>query len=300
MRFLTALAGFAAVAYAIGEVDIKVNADVEVASVAHVDVNAQVDIEAFRRQASGYRCPHSMSYCPWTKSCSCAPGQKLDPIAKVCVGAQLTGAWPEPDVSVYATANVKLGTFCAISPTRIVKYNPKHEYCQASLDTITFVALADIEVEVAALVEIDLNANISVELKNVCAALSGLYLKSLVDAVVLFNTNAFGLLTLVADVQANLSVGLLGLVNGLTCKLGLGNCKYDCVAYCTKGCKNYVEVVGEVGGHITGLVGLCILPKIILVIGVGQQIVEYVVESLLCLVGGLVKTVLSTFNCHCH
>lgn len=306
MRFITSVAGFAAIASAHSLIglgaDVDVNADVEVAAIAHaqVDVNVDVDLSLARGKHSGYKCPKTMSYCPWTKSCSCAPGQTLDLVANICVGDVLTGAWPEPDVSVFATVDVKLGTFCAASPTKIVKYDPHHEYCQASLNTVTFCGAADIELEIAAQVEIDLNANISADLKNVCAGLSGLYLESLVDAVIAFNTDILGLATISADVRANLSLGLLKIVNGLTCKLGLGKCNFDCVAHCAKGCKNYIDVDAEIGAEINGLVGLCILPNVVLTINAAKHIVAHVIDSLLCLVGGIVKSLLSTFDCHCH
>jgi hypothetical protein len=204
-----------------------------------------------------------------------------------------------PDIKVFASVDVELAAFCAKSPTKIVKYNPKHEYCQAGLDTITFVAAASIEIEVAAEIEIDIHANISVDLKNVCAALSGLYLETLVDAVVAFNTDVLGLAVVDVDIELDLGLGLLKTLNGLTCKLGLGKCNFDCVAYCTKGCANYVDVVGEIGGRITGLVGLCILPNVILVVNSLKVVVNVVIDSLLCLVGGIIRTVLTTFDCHC-
>lgn len=299
MRFITAVAGLAGLASASV---LGLNADVKVGSIAHVkaDVDLDVDILSAKKANAGYKCPNSMGYCPWTKACSCPPGQKLDlKVTKGCVGDKIVGAWPEPDINVHGAVNVKLATFCAASPTKIVKYNPKHQYCQAGLDTIAFVALASIEIEVAAEVEIDIHANISADLKNVCAALSGLYLESVVDAVVAFNTGVLGLVAVDADIKASLGLDLLKIVNGLTCKLGVGKCNYDCVAYCTKGCPNYIDVVGDLGGRITGLVGLCILPKVILVVNSLKVVVNLVVDQLLCLVGGLIKTVLSTFNCNC-
>ncbi|OAQ72540.1 hypothetical protein VFPPC_15156 [Pochonia chlamydosporia 170] len=301
MRFITALAGLAGLASATVGVNADVEAEVQVGGLVHVDVDVDLDISILKAKKAnaGYKCPHNMSYCPWTKACACAPGQKLDLKTKACVGKKLEGAWPKPDISIYASADVKLGAFCAKSPTKIVKYNPKHEYCQASLLTVVFAAVADIELELKADVEIDLKANISADLKNVCGALTGLYLESVVDAVVAFNTDLLGLAVIEADVQASLGLGLLKLVKGLTCKLGLTKCNYDCVAYCTKGCPQYIDVVGELGGRITGLVGFCILPNVILVVNSLKVVVNVVVEGLLCLVGGLIKTILSTFDCNC-
>ncbi|KAG5985092.1 hypothetical protein E4U55_001596 [Claviceps digitariae] len=319
MHVIAALARFAALASATSLVglgaDVSVNADVEVASVAHanVDASANVDLTAAREKYAGYECPKTMSYCRWTKACACPPGQKFDLVAGICVGTVLTGAWPEPDISAYATVDVNLGSFCAASPTKIVKYNPHHKYCQASLDTITFCAPASIEVELAAEVDynvdvdvevdIDINANISADLKNVCAALFGLYIETVADAVIAFNTDILGLATVAADIEANLSLDTFNRIQalqGLSCKLGFGKCNVDCVGYCTKGCKNYIEVDAEIGATIHGLVGFCILPKIILTINAAKHIVAHVVDGMLCLVGGLIKTVLSTFDCHCH
>ncbi|KAG6016592.1 hypothetical protein E4U54_001054 [Claviceps lovelessii] len=305
MYFVTALAGLAGMASATSLVGLS--ADVEIASVAHanIDVNANVDLSAARQTYAGYTCPQSMSYCRWTKACSCPPGQKLDLAAGICVGTILTGSWPEPDISAYVGVDVELGSFCAASPTKIVKYNPHHKYCQASLDTITFCAPASIglELDVDVDVEIDINAHISADLKNVCAALFGLYIETVVDAVIAFNTDILGLATVAADIEANVSLDTFKSIEALqgpSCKLGLGKCNVDCVGYCTKGCKNYIEVGAEVGASIHGLVGFCILPKVILTLNAAKHIVAHVVDGLLCLVGGLIKTVLSTFDCHCH
>ncbi|KAG6012229.1 hypothetical protein E4U43_007893 [Claviceps pusilla] len=290
MYFVTALAGLAGMASATSLVGLS--ADVEIASVAH----ANTDVSA-----------NSMSYCRWTKACSCPPGQKLDLAAGICVGTILTGPWPEPDISAYVGVDVELGSFCAASPTKIVKYNPHHKYCQASLDTITFCAPTSIELELdvdlEVDVEIDINAHISAELKNVCAALFGLYIETLVDAVIAFNTDILGLATVAADIEASVSLATFKSIEALqgpSCKLGLGKCNVACVGYCTKGCKNYIEVGAEVGASIHGLVGFCILPKVILTLNAAKHIVAHVVDGLLCLVGGLIKTVLSTFDCHCH
>ncbi|KAG5946254.1 hypothetical protein E4U60_004396 [Claviceps pazoutovae] len=287
----------------------NVNAHVEVAAVAHAnaDLNAHADLNAARKKNSGYQCPKSMSYCPWTKACACPPGQKLDASSKTCVGNVQTGAWPEPDIKAYKTKDVELASFCAASPTKIVKYSPNHKYCQASLNNVAFCAPAsiqhDLSVKLDVEVDIDAHANVSAELKNVCAALFGLYVETVVDAVVAFNTQTLGLATATAEVKGSVSVNIFKSIQGLQgfgCRFGWGNCNVDCVAYCTKGCKNYVDVGAEVGGSINGLVGFCVLDKVILTLNATQQIVAHVVDGMLCLVGGLIKSVLSKFDCHCH
>lgn len=277
------------------------DADVKakVGSLLDLDVKAKVDVGAARRAAKGFRCPAGMSYCSWTKSCACPPGQKLDLRSKKCAGKRRTGAWPEPKTDVYASKGVKLATYCAVSPYRIVKYSPKHEYCQAGLNTIAFVAAADIAVEIGALADIDVKANISADLRAVVAGLAGLYLENVIDAVVLFNTNAFGHSVAQADVAAHVSLGLLGNLRGLFCAVGLGQCNFDCVSYCTKGCKNYIDVGAEVGASLESLVGLCVLPNVLLVANAARSVVTIAVDGLLCLVSGLLGGLLPLLNCNC-
>uniref|UniRef100_A0A1Y1LYW0 Secreted protein n=1 Tax=Photinus pyralis TaxID=7054 RepID=A0A1Y1LYW0_PHOPY len=298
MRFIAAFASLAGLASAT-VLGVNANADVAVGSLVDVDAKVSLSINNAKALYEGWECPHEMTYSPWAKSCNCFPGQWLNLNNKTCTGEKLTGPWPKPDVTVYASVNIQLGAFCAASPYKIVPYDEKHEWCQAGHFTVVFLADIAIALELIAGVEIDVNANISAELKNVCAALSGLYLESPVDAVVAFNTDILGLAVVEADIEASLGLGLLNIIKNLTCKLGLGKCNYDCVAYCTKGCPNYIDVVGELGGRLTGLVGFCILPKVILVVNSLKVVVNVVVDSLLCLVGGLIKTVLSTFDCHC-
>ncbi|KID90063.1 hypothetical protein MGU_02768 [Metarhizium guizhouense ARSEF 977] len=298
MRFIAALASLAGLASAT-VLGVSANADVAVGSQIDVDAQVSVNINNARALYKGYECPHEMIYSPWTKCCNCPTGQWLDLRNKTCVGDKIVGAWPKPDPTVYASVNIKLGAFCAAAPNKIVPYDEKHEWCQASLLNIVFLADIAIALELTPGVEIDVNANISVALKEVCAALSGLYLESVVDAVVAFNTDVLGLAVVEADIEASLGLGLFNIIKNLTCKLGIGKCNFDCVAYCTKGCPNYIDVVGELGGRITGLVGICILPKVILVVNSLKVVVNVVVDSLLCLVGGIIKTVLSTFDCHC-
>lgn len=304
MRFIAAFASLAGLASAtVLGVGVSANADVAVASQIDIDaeVSAEVSLNINNARAlyKDYKCPHEMTYSHWTKCCSCDPGQWLDLRKKTCVGDKIVGAWPKPNATVYGSVNIQLGAFCAAAPNKIVAYDEKHEWCQASPLTIVFLATEYIALELPAGGNIDINANISVALKEVCAALSGLYLESVVDAVIAFNTDFLDLPVIEADIEASLGVSLFSIIKNLTCKLGIGKCNFDCVAYCTKGCPNYIDVVGELGGRITGLVGICILPKVILVVNSLKVVVNVVVDSLLCLVGGIIKTVLSTFDCHC-
>lgn len=289
-------------------VDAEINAGVAAGAGAGVgahvgaDVQAGVNVDvAVNVAAKTFKCPKSMSYCPWAKSCSCAPGQKWDVKASVCVGDIIVGAWPEPEIDVFASVDVKLAKYCAASPTKICKYDTKHEYCQAGLDTIAFVAGVEIEAEVELLGhgEIDVEADISADLKAVVAGLRGLYVETAVDAALLFNTDIFGLATVAADIDAALHVGIMTKITALTCKLGLGTCKRDCVSFCEKGCANHIDVGAEVGAQITGIVGLCILPSVILCVNTAKVIVSVAVEHLLCMVGNIVKFVIHTFDCHC-
>ncbi|PHH74874.1 hypothetical protein CDD83_4490 [Cordyceps sp. RAO-2017] len=268
----------------------------------NANVGANVDVGAARRAGKNFKCPSTMSYCPWTKSCACQPGMKLDMGAKKCAGKKMTGAWPAPRTDVHHTKGVKLDKYCAVSPYKIVQYDAGHEYCQAGLNTITFVASADIAAEIAARagLDIDVRAGVSADLKAVVAGLAGLYLGSSVDAVVLFNTNLFGHGAVQADVAAHISLGLLGNLRGLFCGLGLGKCNFDCVSYCTKGCKNYIDVGANVGANLEGLVGLAILPNVLLIVDGAKHIVTVTVDGLLCIVGGLLKNLLGLFNCNCY
>ncbi|POR36567.1 Uncharacterized protein TPAR_03233 [Tolypocladium paradoxum] len=315
MRFTVALASLlastatAAVA-ADGDVVVRsplsVDANVDVKATVGADVDVDIKVDAAVKAAANFKCPSGMGYSCWTKACSCPPGMKFDLASKKCSGKEKTGAWPEIDLSVYASVGVGLGSFCAISPTHIVKYDAKHRYCQAGLDTIVFAAVASIAVEIDALAgaEIDLHANISADLKSTCAGLSGLYLDTAAKAVALFNTDVLGLATLEADVDAAISLNLGKTLNGVLCTVGLGKCHFDCVSYCTRGCKNYIDVgadvVVDIGVGIDAVVGLAILPNILLILGKTKVLVTVAVNGLLCLVGGLIKSLLSTFDCHCN
>ncbi|PFH57348.1 hypothetical protein XA68_15189 [Ophiocordyceps unilateralis] len=280
------------------DADIDVDVDVKAKIADLVDVDARVDLRPALGAGRSFRCPSGMSYCPWTRACACPPGQKVDVESRTCRGRGIKGAWPEPRPGRYDTHGVRLGSYCAVSPYRVVPYNAGHRYCRAGLDTITFVASADIALELAAFVDvdIDLDARISVDLKAVVAGLLSLYLESSVDAVALFNTDAFGLGVVQADVSAHVSLGLL---DNLFCAVGLGKCHADCVSYCSKGCKNYIDVDADVGAGLEGLVGLAILPNVLLIVNGSKVVVSVAVNSLLCLLSGILGRLLSTLGCHC-
>ncbi|KAK7424915.1 hypothetical protein QQX98_000191 [Neonectria punicea] len=253
-------------------------------------------------ERTSFKCPTDMSYCGWTKACACPPGKSWDSKKSRCTGTVITGAWPKPSVSVYGSVDAKLGAFCACSPYKIVKYNPKHAYCQASLENVVFLAPLEIEAEIVVYAGglIDITADISVSLKNTCGGLAGLYLGSVTDAVALFNTNTYGLSVTADNVVGALVSGLLSTVKSLTCLLGLTRCPtYDCVSYCTKGCKNYIDVKGTVGGLLQGLVGFCVLPDVLLFVGSAGNIITVTIEGLLCLVGNILKSLLGIFSCNC-
>ena len=302
MRFSVVLAGLAAMtcSAAASAIDSSVqagaSADVDLDAVSKADVDSSVETAS-----RTFKCPKSMSYCPWTKSCSCSPGQEWDAAANICVGELIVGAWPAPEVEVFASVDVQLANFCAASPTKVCKYNTMHEYCQASVNTITFVAGAEIEaeVELLGLAEIDVEADISADLKAVVAGLHGLYIEKATDAALLFNTDKFGLASIATDVDTALNVGFLTKITALTCNLGFGTCRRDCVSFSQKGCANHIDVGAEVGAQIGGIVGLCILPSVILCVNSAKATVSVAVEHLLCTVGNIVKFVLHTFDCHC-
>ncbi|KAH8177738.1 hypothetical protein LIA77_02820 [Sarocladium implicatum] len=268
------------------------------------------DYNGLEARTSDFKCPKQMGYCAWTKACSCSPGLSYDKSAGKCVGKKITGAWPKPSLDVHGDVGVKLGAYCAASPTKICKYDSKHKYCQAGLGTVTFVADAALaaELELLAGAEIDLSAGagISAGLKGVCAGLSGLYLESAADAVALFNTAEFGLgvgVKVGGGLFGGLMTSLTGVVGGSSCMLGMGGCQRDCVSYCESGCGNYLEVGGKVGGKvgglISGLVGFCVVDGAIQIVGKAGAIVSVAVDSMLCVVGNIMTAVLSTFDCNC-
>ncbi|KAI5466313.1 hypothetical protein BGZ63DRAFT_420808 [Mariannaea sp. PMI_226] len=252
--------------------------------------------------STNFRCPGEMTYCSWTKSCSCAPGMYWDRKAGRCKGTALEGAWPMPSLAIYGSVDAKLGAFCARSPYEIVPYHASHSYCKASVENVVFLAPIEIEAELKlkAGLEIDIKVDCSIALKQTCAGLAGLYLESVHDAVALFNTEVYGLAVHAEGVVGALTGGILKAVKSLTCLLGVTECHpYDCVSYCTKGCKNYIDVKGEVGGLISGLVGFIVLPDVIYIVGAAGSIITVAVKSLLCVVGLVVNSLLSNFNCNC-
>lgn len=251
--------------------------------------------------SSSFTCPPSMSYCSWTRSCSCPPGQSYSSKKSSCTGTALTGAWPKPPASAYGSVHADLAAFCACSPYEIVPYDASHAYCKASLTNVVFLAPVEItaEVKLRAGASIDVSS-CSKALKHTCAGLSGLYLSSASNAAALFNTGTYGLSVTSSSVVDAFAVGILDKIKGLTCWLGLTQCAaYDCVSYCAEGCRNYVDVRGQVGGYISGLVGFCVLPDVIYTVGAAGKVVTVGVEGLLCVVGKVVKSVLSTFDCGC-
>ncbi|KAH7328716.1 hypothetical protein B0I35DRAFT_418145 [Stachybotrys elegans] len=298
MRFATILNLLPLVALASADL---FSATLETDSLEARDLHARTD--------KGFSCPKGMSYCPWTRACSCQPGMSYDKGKSACTGAAIKGAWPKPSLKAYASVGVELGTYCAASPTKIVKYDAKHKYCKASLENVAFCAPKTIEKDLASVgagVEINLGASIGADLKHVCAGLSGLYLGSVTDAVALFNTNRFGL-----GLSAGLGVGfgsnIFSSIKTLPCLVGLSRCNQDCVSYCTKGCGNYLDVGGSIGGSvggsiggsISGLVGFCALPDVLLTISAAGQLVSTTIDGLLCVVGGVLTTILKTFDCNC-
>ncbi|KAF5021825.1 hypothetical protein F66182_6118 [Fusarium sp. NRRL 66182] len=255
---------------------------------------------------TAFSCPGAMSYCPWTKACSCPPGQSWDGKARRCAGTKTKGCWPKPDKSAYAkvgvSAGVQLGTYCAASPYQIVKYNTKHSYCQASLSNIVFLAPLSIDAEISLYAgkSIDVKGKVSVSLKSVCGGLAGLYLESSADAVALFNTRKYGYAVRPGSVSGGLVYAVVDLVKGITCFLGLGNCQvYDCVSYCSKGCKNYIDVRGTIGGYVNGLVGFCLVKDTVLFVNKVGVTASVKVNGLLCVVGSIFKSLISVFKCNC-
>ncbi|KAM3505712.1 hypothetical protein MY11210_007852 [Beauveria gryllotalpidicola] len=262
-----------------------------------VDAAVKAAIDA---AVKGFSCPATMAYCPWTKACSCAPGLFYSATNGSCTGgARLLHAWPAPALDLFARVHVKPAAFCAASPVKICRYDAAHEFCQAGLNTITFVAEAKIGDELDKLgssAAIDATSNISAELKAVLAGLHGLYLEKVEDAVALFNSKAYGLQVLDAKIEA----GFITRTQLVLCKLGLGSCLRDCVSFSGKGCANHIDIGAQVGAQITGLVnGVCILPSVILVVNKAKVLVSVAVEHLLCVVGNVVKTLVATFDCRC-
>lgn len=264
------------------------------------------DYSSLEARTTSFKCPTQMDYCPWTKACSCSPGQSYDKSKSKCVGKKITGAWPKPALNVHGNVGVKLGAYCAASPTKICKYDSKHKYCKAGLGTVTFVADVALgaELDLLAGAEIDLSAGVglSAGLKGVCAGLSGLYLESVVDAVALFNTAKFGLgagVKVGGGLFGSLMAKVQGYVGGATCMIGLGGCQRDCVSFCESGCGNFIDVGGKVGGLISGLAGFCIVGSALKIVNGVGAVVSVAVDGLLCIVGNILTSLLSAFDCNC-
>ncbi|KAL6818575.1 hypothetical protein GGI42DRAFT_8830 [Trichoderma sp. SZMC 28013] len=291
MHFLATVASLASVAMAAsvtGPACSATTSNVQV--VSKIVAQAPTDIDAAVSIAAGFKCPAPMAYSPWTKACSCLPGQNYDANSKACAGTALVGAWPMPKCSA-SGSTVALSAFCAISPTKFTKYDATHAWCQATIETFTFCAEAEIEAEIAALglginldveLDISLTSKISATLRSTSAALASLFVETLAEAVVIFNTNVFGLAAVAADVEVSLTAGIFAQVKATACLLGLGTCQFDCVSFSTKGCHNYIDVVGALGGRISGLVGVTILSDTILSVSSTKVVSTLVVKDMLC------------------
>ncbi|EGR51479.1 uncharacterized protein TRIREDRAFT_57008, partial [Trichoderma reesei QM6a] len=265
--------------------------------------------------AHGFKCPAPMSYSPWTKACACPPGQSFDTTKKTCAGDALSGAWPLPKCDA-SGAKVELAAFCAVSPTKFTKYDATHAWCQVSLETFTFCAEVEIEAEISALglgidldVELDLalTSSISTDLRSTSAGLASLFVGTLAEAFVIFNTKVFGFDVLAVDVEASLAAGVFSHIQAAACLLGLGKCQFDCVSFSTKGCHNFidvgldvdVDVAGVIGAHLAAFVGVTILPDVILSVTAANVVTHLVVKDLLCASLSLNKPLLSQYKYTC-
>ncbi|KAG8427171.1 hypothetical protein J3459_007448 [Metarhizium acridum] len=70
MRFIAAFASLAGLA-SVTAVGLNANVEAGLELGSHIDAEADLDvsISAAKKAHEGYQCPHSMSYCPWTKAC---------------------------------------------------------------------------------------------------------------------------------------------------------------------------------------------------------------------------------------
>ncbi|CEI64266.1 hypothetical protein FVEN_g11110 [Fusarium venenatum] len=274
-------------------------------SISPADFTINLDKTGSALEArTSFSCPGAMSYCPWTKACSCPVGQSWDARSKRCAGTKTTGCYAKPKASAYVSAgvDVNLGTYCAASPYKIVKYDTRHSYCQASLKNTVFLAPLAVGAEIALYggAAIDVKAKASVSLRAVCSGLAGLYLESSVDAVALFNTNKYGYSVRPGSVTGGLSFAITDSIKSLTCRLGLGNCAvYDCVSYCSKGCKNYIDVRGNVGGYVNGLAGFCVVKDSVLFVNKVGACATLKIEGLLRIVGSIHASIKGLFKCNC-
>ncbi|KAH7196823.1 uncharacterized protein B0J16DRAFT_326752 [Fusarium flagelliforme] len=300
---LVTLASMATMASAIPAPDALLDTTVSSISPADFTINLDASASALETRTS-FSCPGAMSYCPWTKACSCPVGQTWDANSKRCGGQKTSGCYAKPSTSAYVKAgvDVKLGSYCAASPYKIVKYNTKHSYCQASLKNTVFLAPLAIgaEIDLYGGKAIDVSAKASASLKTVCSGLAGLYLESSVDAVALFNTDKYGYSVRPGAVTGGLSFAIGDSLKGLTCRLGLGNCAaYDCVSYCSKGCKNYIDVRGQVGGYVNGLAGFCVVKDTVLFVNKIGTCASLKINGLLKIVGSIHVSIKGLFKCNC-
>lgn len=301
-NFLVTLASMATMASAIPAPDALLDTT---SSLSPADFTINLDASGSALQTrTNFACPGAMSYCPWTKACSCPVGQTWDARSKKCAGTKTTGCYAQPKASAYVKAgvDVKLGTYCAASPYKIVKYNTRHAYCQANLKNTVFLAPLAIgaEIDLYGGLAIDVKAKASASLKTVCSGLAGLYLESSADAVALFNTNKYGYSVRPGSVTGGLSFSVSDSLKGLTCRLGLGNCAvYDCVSYCSKGCKNYIDVRGSIGGYVNGLAGFCVVKDTVLFVNKVGACATLKIEGLLRIVGSIHASIKGIFKCNC-
>ncbi|KAG5664125.1 hypothetical protein KAF25_006710 [Fusarium avenaceum] len=300
-NFIVTLASMASMASAIPAPDAVLDTT---SSISPSDFTIRSDSASTLEARTSFSCPGAMSYCPWTKACSCPPGQSWDGKAKQCAGKKVTGCYPKPTTGAYVNAgvDVQLGTYCAASPYKIVKYNTKHAYCQASLQNTVFVAPLAIDAEIGLYAgkAINVKGQISAHLKSTCGGLAGLYLESSVDAVALFNTKQYGYAVRPGSVTGGLSYAVVDFVKSITCMLGLGNCQvYDCVSYCSKGCKNYIDVRGSIGGYVNGLAGFCVAKDTVLFINKVGACASVKISGLIKIVGSIHVSLKGLFNCGC-
>ncbi|KAG6992659.1 hypothetical protein FocnCong_v018733 [Fusarium oxysporum f. sp. conglutinans] len=287
-NFLVTLASMASMASAIPAPDALLDTT---SNISPSDFTIRSDSNNLEARTT-FSCPGAMSYCPWTKACSCPPGQSWDGKAKKCAGKKASGCWPKPSASVYAGAgvDVKLGTYCAASPYKIVKYDTKHAYCQASLKNTVFLAPLSIGAEVALYGGVRHQRQGSAERQPQGPA----------DAVALFNTNKYGYAVRPGSVTGGLVYAVVDFVKSITCFLGLGNCQvYDCVSYCSKGCKNYVDVRGSIGGYVNGLVGFCIVKDTVLFVNKVGACASVKIQGLIRIVASIHVSLKGIFGCNC-
>lgn len=260
-------------------------------------------IPTVQNPVDGLSCPSGMAYSPWVKGCNCPPGQTFNAKAKKCTGDKLTGAWPQPSIDPFAGQGVDLDTFCATSPTKIIPYDPTNDLCKADLSTITFSAPRSIVPELNTLPGKDIDfagGDVSKDLKDVCAGLSGLYLKDPKKAIDLFNTDNFGLGTSIEDLDG-LPKSILSIINGITCLIGLGGpCNHDCVALPVAGCANVLEgQAGGLGNMLEGVNGLNMLGGALSIVDGNGKVVDLPVEGPLCTVGKVLKGLPNLFGSDC-